>query len=55
MSEEKREYMLQNEDVILRDVSGVLEAMNLAEEYETFVVKRKGKKLFSFRVRGLEQ
>lgn len=53
MSEEKREYMLQNEDVILRDVSGVLEAMNLAEEYETFAVKRKGKKLFSFRVRGL--
>jgi len=53
MSEEKREYMLQNEDAILRDVSGVLEAMNITEEYETFTVKRKGKKFFSFRVRGL--
>jgi hypothetical protein len=53
MSEEKREYMLQNEDAILRDVSGVLEAMNITEEYETFTVKRKGKKLFAFRVRGL--
>ena len=53
MSEEKKDYMVQNEDVILQDVAGVLEAMNITEEYETFTVKRKGKKFFSFRVRGL--
>ena len=54
MSEEKREYMLQNEDVILRDVSGVLEAMETIIEYKVFEVTRDGKKLFSFRVRGLD-
>jgi len=53
MNEDKKEYLLQNEDTILRDIAGVLEAMNITEEYETFTVKRKGKKLFSFRVRGL--
>jgi len=54
MSEEKREYMLQNEDAILRDVSGVLEAMETIIEYKVFEVIRDGKKLFSFRVRGLD-
>lgn len=53
MNEEKKEMLLGNEDAILRDVAGVLEAMNIKEEYDTFTVKRKGKKLFSFRVRGL--
>ena len=52
MSEEKKEYLLQNEDTILRDIAGVLEAMS-TEEYEVFKVKRKEKELFSFRVRGL--
>ena len=54
MSEEKREYMLQNEDAILRDVSGVLEAMETIIEYKVFEVTRDGKELFSFRVRGLD-
>jgi len=53
MSEEKKEFLSQNEDVVLQDVAGVLEAMNATEQYETFTVKRKGKKLFAFRVRGL--
>lgn len=53
MSEEKKEYLLQNEDTILRDIAGVLEAIEMKEEYEVFTVKRKGKELFSFRVRGL--
>lgn len=52
MSEENKEYLAESEDIILSDIAGVLEAMDM-EEYETFHVKRKGKKLFSFRVRGL--
>lgn len=54
MSEEKKDYMVQNEDVILQDVAGVLEAMETIIEYELFEVIRDGKKLFSFRVRGLD-
>ena len=54
MSEEKKDYMVQNEDVILQDVAGVLEAMETIIEYKVFEVIRDGKKLFSFRVRGLD-
>ncbi len=54
MSEEKKDYMVQNEDVILQDVAGVLEAMETIIEYKLFEVIRDGKKLFSFRVRGLD-
>jgi len=54
MSEEKKEYLAQNEDTILRDVAGVLEAMETIIEYKIFEVIRDGKKLFSFRVRGLD-
>jgi len=54
MSEEKKEYLSQNEDAILRDVGGVLEAMETITTYEVFEVVRDGKKLFSFRVRGLD-
>lgn len=54
MSEEKKEYLAQNEDTILRDVAGVLEAMETIIEYKDFEVIRDGKKLFSFRVRGLD-
>jgi len=54
MSEEKKEYLSQNEEVILRDVAGVLEAMETITTYEVFEVVRDGKKLFSFRVRGLD-
>ncbi len=54
MSEEKKDYMVQNEDVILQDVAGVLEAMETIIEYKDFEVIRDGKKLFSFRVRGLD-
>ena len=54
MSEEKKDYMVQNEDVILQDVAGVLEAMETITTYEIFEVVRDGKKLFSFRVRGLD-
>jgi hypothetical protein len=53
MSEEKKDYG-QNEDVILQDVAGVLEAMETIIEYKVFEVVRDGKKLFSFRVRGLD-
>ncbi len=54
MSEEKKDYLVQNEDVILQDVAGVLEAMETIIEYKLFEVIRDGKKLFSFRVRGLD-
>jgi len=54
MSEEKKDYLIQNEEVILQDVAGVLEAMETIIEYKVFEVIRDGKKLFSFRVRGLD-
>jgi len=54
MSEKKKDYAVQNEDVILQDVAGVLEAMETIIEYKLFEVIRDGKKLFSFRVRGLD-
>jgi len=54
MSEEKKDYLIQNEEVILQDVVGVLEAMETITEYKVFEVIRDGKKLFSFRVRGLD-
>ena len=54
MSEEKKDYLIQNENAILQDVAGVLEAMETIIEYKVFEVTRDGKKLFSFRVRGLD-
>src|SRR5690606_9152499 len=54
MNEEKKDYMVQNEDIILQDVAGVLEAMETIIEYKVFEVIRDGKKLFSFRVPGLD-
>lgn len=54
MSEENKDYMVKNEDVILQDVAGILEAMETIIEYKVFEVVRDGKKLFSFRVRGLD-
>lgn len=54
MSEEKKDYIVQNENAILRDVAGVLKAMETIIEYKLFEVIRDGKKLFSFRVRGLD-
>jgi hypothetical protein len=54
MDEAKREELLTAEDAMLRDIGGVLEAMETITKYETFEVVRDGKKLFSFRVRGLD-
>ena len=54
MDEAKRDELLAAEDTILQDISGVLEAMETITKYETFEVIRDGKKLFSFRVRGLD-
>lgn len=54
MSEDMKDYLVQNEDTMLRDVAGVLEAMETITEYNDFEVIRDGKKLFSFRVRGLD-
>ena len=54
MSEDMKDYLVKNEDAILRDVAGVLEAMETIIEYKDFEVIRDGKKLFSFRVRGLD-
>ncbi|WP_027717301.1 phage tail assembly chaperone [Desulfovirgula thermocuniculi] len=53
MDEVKREELLAAEGSILKDVAGVLEAMETITRYEVFEVVRDGKKLFSFRVRGL--
>ncbi len=57
MSEDKKlskEELLAVEENALQDISGVLQAMDTMEEYESFPVARNGKKLFSFRVRGLD-
>lgn len=54
MDETKRDELLASEETILQDISGVLEAMETITKYETFEVIRDGKKLFSFRVRGLD-
>lgn len=54
MEEMEREELLAAEETILKDISGVLEAMETINEYKTFDVVRDGKKLFSFRVRGLD-
>jgi hypothetical protein len=53
MDEAKRNELLAAENTILQDISGVLEAMETITHYEVFEVIRKGKKLLSFRVRGL--
>jgi hypothetical protein len=50
----KKEELLASEETILKDISGVLEAMETVTTYETFEVIRDNKKLFSFRVRGLD-
>lgn len=54
MDEVKKGKLLEAEDMILRDVGGVLEAMETMTAYETFEVVRGSKNLFSFRVRGLD-
>lgn len=54
MSEKNKEELLVAEDAILQDVGGVLQAMETVTEYDTFPVIRNGKKLFSFRVSGLD-
>lgn len=54
MDEAKRDELLVAEDTALRDIAGVLEAMETITEYKVFEVNRNGKKLFSFRVRGLD-
>lgn len=54
MDEAKRDELLAAENTILRDVAGVLEAMETITKYEVYDVVRDGKKLFSFRVRGLD-
>ncbi|GEA17496.1 phage tail assembly chaperone [Moorella sp. E306M] len=54
MNEDRREELLAAEHTILQDVAGVLEAMETITHYEVYEVIREGKKLFSFRVRGLD-
>jgi hypothetical protein len=54
MDEAKRDELLAAENTMLRDIGGVLEAMETITKYEVFEVVRDGKKLFSFRVRGLD-
>lgn len=54
MDEAKKNELLAAENTILQDIGGVLEAMETITKYEVFEVVRDGKKLFSFRVRGLD-
>ncbi len=54
MDETKRDELLAAENTILQDIGGVLEAMETITKYEAYDVVRDGKKLFSFRVRGLD-
>lgn len=54
MTEDSKKDMLAAEDTILKDVGGVLQAMETITEYDTFKVVRNGKELFSFRVCGLD-
>lgn len=54
MGEVKRDELLTAENTILQDIGGVLEAMETITKYKTYDVVRDGKKLFFFRVRGLD-
>lgn len=54
MDESKREELLAAEDTILRDIGGVLEAMETVTQSKVYEVIRDGKKLFSFKVCGLD-
>lgn len=54
MSKTDKDELLAKEDTILKDMAGVLKAMETVEQYEVFRVVRDGKELFSFRVRGLQ-
>ena len=60
MGDESKKTKLDNEELLaaeeatLQDISGVLEAMDTMENYESYSVIRDGKELFSFRVRGLD-
>ena len=42
-NDEKGKELLAIEEVALQDISGVLQAMDTMEEYETFTVTRGGK------------
>lgn len=52
--DEIKQVSPEEEETILKDISGVLEAMDTMDTYKVFEVVRDGKKLFSFRVRGLD-
>jgi len=54
MSEDNEKYLLDAESTILRDVGGVLEAMETVTQSKVYEIIRNGKKLFSFRVCGLD-
>lgn len=54
MDEDKRDELLVAEGAILQDVGGVMQAMETVTEYQAYEVVRNGKKLFSFRVCGLD-
>lgn len=48
------ERLLDAESAILKDISGALEAMETVTQSKTYDVIRDGKKLFSFKVCGLD-
>ena len=54
MDDDKRKEMLTVEDVALKDVGGILEAMETVVHYESYTVTRNDKNLFSFRIRSLD-
>jgi hypothetical protein len=58
MSEDNVKYgkdeLLAVEESVLQDVSGVAKSIDTIIEYESFPVVRNGEKLFSFRVRSLD-
>lgn len=58
MSEDNVKYgkdeLLAMEEAVLKDISGVAKSIDTIIEYESFPVVRNGKKLFSFRVRSLD-
>jgi hypothetical protein len=54
MPKENKEELLVAEDAIMQDVGGVMQAMGTITEYQVYEVIRNGKKLFSFRVSGLD-
>lgn len=49
-----RDELLAAEETMLKDISGVAQSMDTITEYRAYAVARNGKRLFTFRLSGLD-